>query len=317
MAARAGVIVRAVDSVAGLRGVTDLFSRVWDAPRCRPIPHDIMRSLGHAGAGTRGFREDQLVGVDLGRVGEAGRRLVLFADRRSEPGSREPGYRPGTKAGPACLGAARRGGVDELDFRPAAAAQRPVQYLPPGRGGHRVPGGLLRRDRQRGQRPETDRLAVSWDLRAALPGSPAARTCPGPRVPAVGEDVPRTLLVAGPAGEPVAGTVPQGGGSGPRRLRCWIPDGILAIRRTDPGLARRWRLAVRDALGGAMDDGYRVTGLMEPGWYVLGEGAGRAVKIEAVELRGGAPAAGHPVPDLPGQPGRACRPARARSHQRG
>ena len=47
------------------------------------------------------------------------------------------------------------------------------------------------------------------------------------------------------------------------------PDGILAIRRTDLGLARRWRLAVRDALGGAMDDGYRVTGLMEPGWYVL------------------------------------------------
>jgi hypothetical protein len=44
---------------------------------------------------------------------------------------------------------------------------------------------------------------------------------------------------------------------------------VLAIRRADPGLARRWRLAVREALGGAVGDGYRVTALMEPGWYVL------------------------------------------------
>jgi predicted GNAT superfamily acetyltransferase len=116
--------------------------------------------------------------------------------------------------------------------------------------------------------PETDRLAVSWDLRAALPGPAAPADLPGPRVPS-GEGVPRAILAAGPAGEPVAGTVPGAGSSGPGRLRCWIPDGILGIRRTDPGLARRWRLAVREALGGAIGDGYQVTGLMEPGWYVL------------------------------------------------
>jgi len=53
------------------------------------------------------------------------------------------------------------------------------------------------------------------------------------------------------------------------RLRCWIPGDILTIRRADPGLARRWRLAVREALGGAMGEGYQVMGVTDPGWYVL------------------------------------------------
>jgi predicted GNAT superfamily acetyltransferase len=113
--------------------------------------------------------------------------------------------------------------------------------------------------------PETDRLTVSWDLRAALPASADPL---GSQLPSE-EDMPPAILAAGPAGEPVAATVPGAGGSGPGRLRCWIPDGILGIRRADPGLAHRWRLAVREALGGAIGDGYQVTGLTEPGWYVL------------------------------------------------
>jgi predicted GNAT superfamily acetyltransferase len=53
------------------------------------------------------------------------------------------------------------------------------------------------------------------------------------------------------------------------RLRCWIPADILTVRRTDPDLARRWRIAVRTALGGAVAEGYQVTGVSDPGWYVL------------------------------------------------
>jgi len=44
---------------------------------------------------------------------------------------------------------------------------------------------------------------------------------------------------------------------------------MLTIRRTDPGLARRWRVAVRTALGGAVAEGFQVTGISDPGWYVL------------------------------------------------
>jgi predicted GNAT superfamily acetyltransferase len=59
-------------------------------------------------------------------------------------------------------------------------------------------------------------------------------------------------------------------------LRCWIPADIVAVRRTDPGLARRWRLALREALGGALGRGYQVTGLAAPGWYLLGRGQARS-----------------------------------------
>ena len=109
--------------------------------------------------------------------------------------------------------------------------------------------------------PETDRLAVNWDLRAPLP-SPAA--------PA-GEKAPDTILATGPGGEPAGGRVPQAG-AGPDLLRCWIPEDVLTIRRTDPALARRWRLAVREALGGALSGGYQVTGVLRTGWYILEKG---------------------------------------------
>jgi predicted GNAT superfamily acetyltransferase len=51
-----------------------------------------------------------------------------------------------------------------------------------------------------------------------------------------------------------------------------LPDDIVAIRRDDPALARRWRHDVREALGGAMKDGYRVTGFSRDFEYVLERG---------------------------------------------
>lgn len=51
-----------------------------------------------------------------------------------------------------------------------------------------------------------------------------------------------------------------------------VPDDIVAIRRGDPELARRWRHEVRDALGGAMSNGYRVTGFTRDFEYVLSRG---------------------------------------------
>jgi hypothetical protein len=41
------------------------------------------------------------------------------------------------------------------------------------------------------------------------------------------------------------------------------------MRKRDPALASRWRLAMRAALGGAIRAGYQVTRLAQPGWYML------------------------------------------------
>jgi predicted GNAT superfamily acetyltransferase len=69
-AARARAAVEAVGSVAGLRRVADLFSRVWAAPQAPPMPHDIMGSLVHAGGRVHAaFREGRLVGAAVAVFG--------------------------------------------------------------------------------------------------------------------------------------------------------------------------------------------------------------------------------------------------------
>ena len=268
-AARAGVAVRAVDSVLDLRGVADLFARIWDAPLAPPMPHDVMRSLAHAGGRVHGaFREGRLVGASVAVFGPPASASCysLVAGVSPEAASRGIGLalKLGQRAWALRAGAVRMSWTfDPLLrrnawFNMSRLGAVGTEYLVDFYG--EIADGV--------NDPKTDRLAVSWDLRAALPDSTAPADLQGPRAPA-GEDVPHAILAAGPGGEPVAGTMPGAGSSGPGRLRCWIPDGILTIRRTDPGLARRWRLAVREALGGAIGDGYRVTGLMQPGWYVL------------------------------------------------
>ena len=55
-------------------------------------------------------------------------------------------------------------------------------------------------------------------------------------------------------------------------LRIQTPEDIVALRRSDPQLARSWRIAVRNALSSAFDSGYAVTGATRTGWYVLERG---------------------------------------------
>ncbi|MFI6316975.1 GNAT family N-acetyltransferase [Nonomuraea sp. NPDC050556] len=52
-------------------------------------------------------------------------------------------------------------------------------------------------------------------------------------------------------------------------LHCGTPSDISHLRREDPAEARRWRAVVRDALGGALASGYRISAFTKDGFYVL------------------------------------------------
>ena len=260
-AARARVAVEAVDSVAGLRRVADLFSRVWAAPEA-PMPHDVMRGLVHAGGRVHAaFRDGSLVGAAVAVFGPpAGAScysLIAGVSPDAEGGGIGLALKLAQRAWSLQAGAGwmiwtfdpllRRNATFNISRLGAVGTEYLVDFY------GQVADGV--------NDPETDRLAVNWDLRAPLP-SPAA--------PA-GEKAPDTILATGPGGEPAGGRVPQAG-AGPDLLRCWIPEDVLTIRRTDPALARRWRLAVREALGGALSGGYQVTGVLRTGWYILEKG---------------------------------------------
>ena len=49
------------------------------------------------------------------------------------------------------------------------------------------------------------------------------------------------------------------------------PDDIVSLRRSDPALARRWRLQVRAQLQEAFAEGLAIEGMTDLGAYVLGE----------------------------------------------
>jgi predicted GNAT superfamily acetyltransferase len=62
-----------------------------------------------------------------------------------------------------------------------------------------------------------------------------------------------------------------GQASGPVTLVA-VPADIEGLRGTDPGLAKEWRVALREALAGRLTGGARVTGFDRNGWYVVTEG---------------------------------------------
>jgi predicted GNAT superfamily acetyltransferase len=73
------------------------------------------------------------------------------------------------------------------------------------------------------------------------------------------------LLGRDAGGAPAPGRATYDGGS----LLVAVPADVEELRGRDPSLAARWRYAVRDALVGALAEGYRITGMARNGWYLL------------------------------------------------
>lgn len=73
-----------------------------------------------------------------------------------------------------------------------------------------------------------------------------------------------TLVREADDGRPVIGDP-----GGRRVLLVGTPRDVEGLRRQDAGKAMAWRMAVRDALGGAMAAGARVAGFTERGEYVV------------------------------------------------
>jgi predicted GNAT superfamily acetyltransferase len=115
---------------------------------------------------------------------------------------------------------------------------------------------------------DTDRLLVQWDLMA--PKVVAAST--GKISPANAEAERRcgavVALARSDEGRPVAGQT-----AGETALVA-VPNDVESLRRTDPGCAQEWRIAVRDVLSTAMAAGSYVAGFDRSGWYVVRRHAG-------------------------------------------
>lgn len=251
-----------------LRELAELFAVVWGRPGEPPMSSDILRALAHSGnylAGTR--YEGRLIGGIVGWLGgHPPHDLHMHSHILGVvPGIEARGLGFALKQHQRRWCLERSVGAVEWTFDPlvrrnayfnltklgAEAARYLVDFY-----------GTMNDGINAGD--ESDRILIRWELSSVK----ATRAAEGrPVEPAVEAGAQRVLAV-GQDGEPVSSRL-----HGTSAL-LQVPEDIVALRRSSPELARRWRHAVRAALGDAMAAGYRITAVTRDGWYVLGSGRG-------------------------------------------
>ena len=260
--------IRELAEIEDLRELAEVFAVVWGRPGEPPISSDILKALAHSGnyvAG--GYADRNLSGGLVGWFGgvpphelhlhshilgvlsgseahglgfelkQHQRRWCLSRDVKVMEWTTDPLVRRNAYFNLTKLGA------------------RATEYLVNVYG--EMSDGLNAGE-------ESDRLLISWRLDSVSAEAAATGAGPEPPIDELRRDGALVALSIGDAGQPVAGST-----STARVLLCEVPDDIVALRRSDPSLARSWRMALRQTLTEAMAAGYEVTGATRSGWYVL------------------------------------------------
>lgn len=258
---------------ADLRELAELFAVVWGRPGEPPINSDILKALAHSGNYVCGAYVDQrLVGGLVGWLGGVPpHELHLHSHILGVVSGSDAhglGFELKQHQRRWCLERGvkviewttdplvRRNGYFNLTKLGARARQYLVNVY-----------GVMTDEINAGE--ESDRLLISWrlDSQSAEAAAPGRR--PEPKLDELLRDGAAAVLSVGQAGEPVV----IASSWSTQVLLCQVPDDIVALRRSDPVLARSWRIASRKAFTDAIAAGYEVSGATRSGWYVLEMGA--------------------------------------------
>ncbi|WP_370416645.1 GNAT family N-acetyltransferase [Streptomyces fradiae] len=231
--------------------VSRLYAGIWgtdaDSP---PVSAEVMRALSHAGNYVAGAYEGgRLVGASVAFYGDPigttlhshitgtamGRGIGLALKMHQRDWALARGIKRITWTYDPLI---RR----NAHFNLVKLGARPVEYLQSfyGEMDDAINGG-----------DESDRVLAAWDLTAPV--------APHPLDPPAGA----SYGVRNDDGRPVIGPADTG------TVLVDLPDDIESLRRTDPGAARDWRLAVRHVLGGLLAEGARVAGFHDRRSYVV------------------------------------------------
>jgi len=261
----AGVSVRELHDLDELDDVVRLLSSIWGRSANPPVTIELLRAFAKAGNYVGGaFDGGRLVGACVGFF-HAPAEDALHSHIAGVSGAatgRSIGF--ALKLHQRAWALLR--GVSEIawTFDPLVSrnayfnlvklAAQPVEYLP------NFYGPML--DTINGH-DDSDRLLVRWRLLDPAVAFAAA----GGSAPVVADDE----LAAGAV---VALATRADGGPAPGRLDgttslVAVPPDIGVLRASDPALAQRWRVAVREALSALVADGGRIDGFDRAGWYVV------------------------------------------------
>jgi predicted GNAT superfamily acetyltransferase len=263
-ATEAGIEIRILSRVEEFAQVTALFRGIWTAEGDRaPVNVETLRALSKAGSYVGGaFEGDELVGACFGFFAAPERRALH--SHIAGVSARMRGRNVGFALKVHQRSWALENGLDEISwtfdplisrnayFNLVKLAATPTGYLRNFYG--QMSDALNGAD-------DTDRMLVTWYLHdpavsAACRGSvPVATTGPADGLLDREEE-----------------TAPVVRETSTRLVRVSLPRDIESLRRTDPELATRWRLAVRETLGDLMDEGARVLSFDRSGAYTIDRG---------------------------------------------
>ncbi|HSS92544.1 MAG TPA: GNAT family N-acetyltransferase [Candidatus Dormibacteraeota bacterium] len=263
-------MISEVTELDDLRALVRLFAAIWERPDEPPVDSDVLMALVLSGNYVSGAREDgRLVGGLIGWLGgPPSDHLHLHSHILGVvPDSQVRGLGFELKQHQRTWCLDRDVKVIEWTFDPLVRrnAYFNLNKLGADAGAYLVNVyGEMADGINAGE--ESDRILIAWRLDSPKAVAAAAGRPTEPSADDLQAQSAGALLSIGEGGEPVPGS------STARVVMCEVPDDIVAMRRSNPQLARAWRTAMRNALTSAFNAGYRITGVTRTGWYILERG---------------------------------------------
>ena len=112
-------------------------------------------------------------------------------------------------------------------------------------------------------RDESDRVLIEWHLESPHAIDASSGRGAGLDVDELRKAGAEVALAVGEGEAPVETSASAG------TLLVGIPKDVVQLRRRDAALAHSWRVALRDVLGGHLENGYVTVGMTRAGYYVL------------------------------------------------
>ena len=272
-AARAsGVQIRELAEVDDLQRLCVLVDEIWHPePTNPPVTAEFLRALAYAGNYVTGaFAGDQLVGICVGFFAAPAEHAMH--SHIAGVSLRLPGKHVGfaLKLHQRAWALSRDVTTIAWTFDPLVCRNAYFNIVKLGAAAAEyLPDFYGAMDDLINAGDDSDRLLAVWPLAADSVVSAsrgAVSAADASRLRAAGAAVALDIDADG---------LPAIRDAGPRAstVLVRVPLDIETVRRHHEAVARRWRHAVRQVLGGLMSDGARVAGFDRSGWYVVQRGA--------------------------------------------